>query len=227
MLDLQGLSHVDHSSKIFAIRPAENPQVTCVTIPTKFLIRTVGMALSRNAATQRHTAFVLLDSHPSLRSAAGWIFEHSAHIILSNPNRDPLLTHISNTMGPTIPSTKEMISGSDALRGVQRPFDFYWRPREPNFPGVDALICKGNEVWVLQYTISNSHRSATEGLVRVHSLMNHKRWVTWYLVILGSSLSYAEEVRKKQQTDCWEELTNVSACELPFTGEWPCEEIEE
>jgi len=204
MLDLGSLDYGSgHSSKIFAIRPTENPQITYLTIPTKFLVTTLGMALSRKAAAQRHEAFVLLDNHPSLCSAAGWIFEHAAHITLSNPKRSPLPTYISNKKGPTIPPASEMISGSE-LRNIQRPFNFYWRPREPNFPGVDALIRQGNEIWVLQYTISKRHRSATEGLAQVYRLINHKQRVTWHLVILGSSLSHAEEVRKEQETDHWD-----------------------
>ena len=103
---------------------------------------------------------MLLDNYSSLRSAAGWIFESFAHIALSDPNRTPLRTYIGTKSGPAIPSPGRVISRSDALGKIQSPFDFYWHPREPNFPGVDALIRKGNKVWVLQYAISTMCGSA-------------------------------------------------------------------
>jgi len=227
MRDLENLNHIDHSSNIFSIKPTENPQIPYLTIPTRFLLTTLGMALSRKAAAQRHEAFVLLDYHLSLRGAARWIFEHSAHTTLSNPNRPPLPTYINYETGRAIPPAKQMKSGPDALRNIQPPFDFYWRPQDPNFPGVDALIRQNNEIWVLQYTISKRHCPATGGLDRVYDLMGHKQMVTWYLVLLGSQLSDAEEARRKQQlTGRWK-TTNVYASELALAEEWLFEEIEE
>jgi len=215
VLDLEGLGH---SSNIFTVRHVETPRTTRLTIPTTFLQEALGEALSRNTAAKRHEAFVLLGNHPSLRSAAGSVFEHAAHITLSNPNRPPLPTHTGGDVGPTIPPVRNMISGTDALRKIQPLFDFYWRPREANFPGVDALIRLDNDVWVLQYTISPRHGTATKGLNEVYRLMNHKQSVRWRLVILGSHLSDAESVRSRQQlTDGWEKM-NVYASELPIVG---------
>ena len=144
VLDLQGLWHQSGpSSKIFAIRPGETPRTSRLTIPTTFLQETLGEALSRKAAAKRHDAFTLLSSHPSLRGAAGWVFEHTAHI---NPNRPPLPTYIGGEAGPTIPPAKNMIAGSIALGRIQMSFDFYWRPQETDFRGVDALIGRQNDV---------------------------------------------------------------------------------
>jgi len=139
VLDLQGLNHQhDLSSNIFAIRPEETPQTTCLTIPTTFLQETLAKALSRTAASKRHEAFMLLRNHRSLCGTAGWVFEHTAHITLSNPNRPPLPIYIGGEVGPTIPPAKNMISGSTALKTIQMPFDFYWRPQETNFRGVNS-----------------------------------------------------------------------------------------
>jgi hypothetical protein len=222
MLDVQALDHqVNHSSKIFAIRPGSTRQNSRLTIPTTFLQQTLGEALSRKAAAKRHEAFVLLGNHPSLRGAAGWVFEHTAHITLSNPNRPPLPTYIRGVVGSTIPPAKNMISGSTVLSTIQPSFDFYWRPGEPNFPGADALICHDDNIWVRQYTISPRHGTATEGLKKVYHLMNHICRVKWHLVMLGSCLSDAESVRSRQQlTDGWNQKTKVYASELPVVGEW-------
>jgi hypothetical protein len=40
----------------------------------------------------------------ALRTAAGWLFENYAHVVLSDPNRDPLPIYIRNETGaPSIP----------------------------------------------------------------------------------------------------------------------------
>jgi hypothetical protein len=129
MLDLQSLEY--GSDQIFALRCEKGTLAPYLTIPTTFLVTTLGVALSRKAAAERHKALVLLDSNPSLYSAAGWIFEHSAHATLSDPNRSRLRTYIDGKLSTNIPPVKRMISGSDALREIQQPFDFYWRPRGP------------------------------------------------------------------------------------------------
>lgn len=110
-----------------------------------------------------------------------------------------------------------MISDSTKLKNIQEPFDFYWRPGEQqNFPGVNAIIRSGNIVWALQFTISTSHKPATEGLDRLYKDMNHKTDVDWRLVIVGPDLDAAKSVRDHQNlAGRWKE-TSVYACELPF-----------
>jgi hypothetical protein len=90
----------------------------------------------------------MLSKHPSLRTAAGWLFESYAHVVLSDPNRSPLPTYIRNeTAAPSIPPPNEIRSGSTALKTIQPPFSFYWRPREPNFEGLDAVIRDHDTAW--------------------------------------------------------------------------------
>ena len=48
---------------------------------------------------------------------------------------------------PSIPLPNETKSGSTALKNIQPPFSFYWRPRESNFEGLDAIIRQVNVVW--------------------------------------------------------------------------------
>ncbi len=82
-----------------------------------------------------------------------------------------------------------MISGNDAMKHIQAPFYFYWRPRKTNFEGIDAVIRFGN----------NAHRAATNDLTEVYKIMNWKRDVTWYLVMVGSA---AEEGRNLVREIC-------------------------
>ena len=78
------------SSKIFTVRP--NNLVSrqpILRIPTSFLALTLGLALARQPVAQQHAAFTMLSKHESLRTAAGWLFENHAHVVLSDPNRLP------------------------------------------------------------------------------------------------------------------------------------------
>jgi hypothetical protein len=114
-----------------------------------------------------------------------------------------------------IPVPHELISGS--LTDIQPPYDFYWRPREPNFPDVDALIRKDNIVWALQFTIGLSYSFTTEGLTRVFSQMNHcKTSVEWKLVIVGLNRRDPAIARDQHRLDGGWQNVPVYACELPL-----------
>ncbi|KAF8519742.1 hypothetical protein BU17DRAFT_47470 [Hysterangium stoloniferum] len=218
-LDLENLDFSSNiSSKIFTVRPG-NPisRVPVLYIPTPFLARTLGVAVSGQTAAQQYSFFSLLSGHPSLRSAAGWLFENYGHVCFSGPIPASLQGYLPGDPNPhPIPTPSRMISGTTALQTIQPPFNFYWRPLKPNFSGVDALIRSGNVVWALQFTISASHGSATKGLNEVSKIMNHKSGVEWRLVIVGPKRREAESARDRQVlTGRWEG-TYVYACELPL-----------
>ena len=92
------------------------------------------------------------------------MFEHMAHVFTADPGRSPLEIYIGSMKG-TIPALQRMISGDDAIKHIQSPFNFYWRPQETNFEGVDAVIREGDNVWPLQY------RAATDGLTKVFGIL--------------------------------------------------------
>ena len=115
----------------------------------------------------------MFSAHPALRSPAGWIFQNVAHVIVADPRRSPLQTEDGSLkISPPIATPATMMSGNTVLKHYQAPFNFYWRPREVNFEGIDAVIRCGNEVWA---TIgSSTHHSAMEGLTQIHDLINRK-----------------------------------------------------
>jgi len=173
------------------------------------------VAMSRQRAAQQHTFFNMFSSHSSLRSAAGWLFENYGHVYCSNPNRQPIQAYLRNDPEPhLIPTPAKLITCT--MAAIQPPHNFYWRPRETNFPGVDAVIRIDNIVWALQFTISSSHRSATVGLTKVRNDMDHKRNLEWRLVMIGPSRREAESVRDRQTLSNRWRKTVVYACELPL-----------
>ena len=201
----------DVSSKIFMLRPKNlgSRHSPVLTIPTTFLLKALTLALSRDVATQQDVVFAMLNSHPTLRSPAGWMFENMAHVVAADPARSSLQIYTS-TKRDFIPAPKVMISGNDAMGHIHAPF--YWRPRETNFEGIDAVIRYGNSVWALQYTVSRAHRAATNGLTEVHNIMNWNRDVKWYLVMVGSTRWEAESARNSQRlTGKWASIP-VYAC---------------
>ena len=215
------LQNLDFGSKalstIFTVRPHRVSREPVLKIPTPFLAMMLGLALARVAVARQQAAFMMLSKHPSLRTAAGWLFENYAHAVLSDPNRAPLATYIRNEVGtPSIPPPKNVISGSTALKNIQPPFSFYWRPRESSFEGLDAIIRDNNTVWGLQYTISAKHGSVSEGLIQVRKEMNHKRGVKYHVAMLGSEQANAESARDNQTLTGEWATTSISACVLPL-----------
>ena len=135
--------------------------------------------------------------------------QHSAHLYVAKKDRPEIRTYTQYRKGPAIPPVECSESGNSRLHEV-----IYWRAREGNFPSIDALICCGDEVWLLQDTISRNHRSADEGVLEVRRLMDCKTGVGWYLVILGSKLADAENARS-ELASCQSSVT-VYAGELPL-----------
>jgi hypothetical protein len=207
----------DASSKIFTVRPHGVSREPVLKIPTPFLATMLGLALARVAVARQQAAFTMLSKHPSLRTAAGWLFENYGHAVLSDPNRAPLATYIRDEIeAPSIPPPNNVISGSTALKNIRPPFSFYWRLRETNFEGLDAIIRHNNTVWGLQYTIRAKHGSVLEGLNQVRKEMNHKRGVKYRVAMLGSERADAESARDNQKlTGAWAK-TPISACVLPL-----------
>jgi hypothetical protein len=103
-------------------------------IPTPFLATTLGLALAGLTVARQHAAFTMLSKHPSLSTAARWLFENYAHTVLSDPNLAPLATYIRNEIEAP---PNNFISGSTTLKNIRPLFGFYWRLRETNFEGRD------------------------------------------------------------------------------------------
>ena len=207
------------SAEMFMVRP-NTPQLRLpiLYIPTPFLVSTLSIAISRHSAAQKYSLFTLLDSYPPLRDTAKWLFENYANVCFSGPNNISFHEYLSgNPNSYQIPTTNVVISGSTALKTIQPPFSFYWRPQEPNFDGIHALIRFNNVVWVLQFVISCPCSSVTKGLDKVFEIMNQKTDVKWNLVIVSPDKRAVVEFAHNRHilTGQWERI-RVYICELPL-----------
>jgi len=153
----KGIWTLSDSSGKQQLEPCTRSKVQQHICYTAFLVMTLALALCRSADAQQHAVF---DSHPSLRSPTGWIFENMAHVVVANLNRPRLEIYNKAQKEYFMPAPEEMISGNSALRSIKRGFrPFNWRPRESNYEGVDSVLRSGYDVWALQYTVSRSHRA--------------------------------------------------------------------
>ena len=216
------LRSLQYSSDLIFIRPNVSKWrvIPTLYIPTPFLASTLGIAISGQAAFEQRSFFRMLSGHPTLRSTAEWLFKSYAHAYFSTPNQPPLDGYLRRGRNPHhIPIPTRAVIGSNALKDIQLPFNFYWRSQGPGFSGVDALIRSGDVVWALQFTstrASCSSGTATEGLDDVFEIMKNEGVVTWHLVIVALDLSSAGVCRDQQKlTGRWKRM-RIYACELPL-----------
>ena len=75
------LRSLQYSSDLIFIRPNVSKWrvIPTLYIPTPFLASTLGIAISGQAAFEQRSFFRMLSGHPTLRSAAVWIFKSYAH----------------------------------------------------------------------------------------------------------------------------------------------------
>ena len=215
---------LEGSCKVFTIRPEKlgTTRLPVLYISSSFLASTLGMAVARHATAQKHLFFVILNSHPTLRAPAGWLFENYSHFYFSIENRrESIHGYLKDDPNRyLIPIAKKMLSGTTALKRIQQPFNFYWRPTEPTFKGINSVLRLDNTAWVFQFTISNEHHPATEGLDELYKIMNHKRNLSWKLIIVGPEQEAADQVRDAQNLSGRWANTPVYACKLAF-GAFP------
>lgn len=135
-------------------------------IPTKYLAQELAAHLVAADDASQHRFFAWMSGHPSSRPAAGWIFENYMHAYLTSPTSSAVA--LDGTL--SIPIVSNIAAGTlVGLRASEPPF--YWRPSSvnPDFPGIDAVVHTGTDVWVLQATtgIGSTRRTPAEGLQKL------------------------------------------------------------
>ncbi|KAF9234972.1 hypothetical protein BU15DRAFT_51971 [Melanogaster broomeanus] len=245
-LDLP-LGKAGPSSLIF-IRPKRDDsggvlRMECeLYVPTARIVHTITKALSKQDALIRLQFFSATSSHASMRSTAGFIFEQWVHAcFLSGVHVD--CTWLNST-SKSLPSTlltaqpSELISTNTELKTHIPPF--YWRPVSINFPGIDGLLCRGDVIYAIQFTISQKHQSPLDGLRKLQDIIGKRSGLSWRVLFIGPSKSQAtaaarphtmltesmdsEDSSKKRKRGT--KYIPVGICELPIIPEWYDEEFD-
>ncbi|KAF9242008.1 hypothetical protein BU15DRAFT_44449 [Melanogaster broomeanus] len=174
-----------------------------VYVPTTTILHFITRALLKQDAHIRLQFFSATGSHASMRSAAGYVFEqwvHTRFISGDNVNCTWLNADPSNSdsLPPTLATTPQLISTNTELRSHPPPF--YWRPVSSNFPGIDGLLCCRDDVYAIQCTISEKHRSPLKGLRTFQKIIGKRRGLSWRVLFVGESKSQATAAAKAHIT---------------------------
>jgi hypothetical protein len=229
-MQIQCLNFSDNSepSILIFVRPRSFTKryLHRLVIPTSGIARALATAVLRAAGAQQQSFFMSMcwPSQPSTRAAARWIFENLMHARLNLS--DGFVPGYDHTRQPcSIPTTATIVPGTpQELESYAR--DFYWRPGNAEYSGVDAVLRRNREMWAFQSTISCSQGSVEEGLKAVAKRLRshdvHGQAWRWHLVVVGSSREEAEKWRAAQARKLrqsaeseWKELATY-ACELIF-----------
>jgi hypothetical protein len=210
------ITEAPHSSLIF-IRPssAEERHTYEFCVPTPEIARLLSAAVVTASNQEQHRFFTRMSTHPSTRSAAGWIYENFVHIRLTEKDGHVRAFDMSSH-GHDIPTTTRIITGTVVeLTSAEAPF--YWRPGQSNFAGIDAIALFNHEIWAFQCTINSRHRSVITGLAKIAESLESTEW-KWQLVIVGPIMSAAQSVQARQaallaETAEWSRV-KIYACEL-------------
>ncbi|KAE9410777.1 hypothetical protein BT96DRAFT_237712 [Gymnopus androsaceus JB14] len=142
--------------------------------------------------------FCAFASHSFTRTAAGWLHEQNMHsrMCASGLALDIFADSKSMQMQPS----SLLLSGTTASfnhRGVTR--SFYWIPSAINFPGIDAVLRDRKNLFALQASIANDHKTPLEGIQKVwkEASSTIQKNCTWHFVIIAENISTAKSLRAK------------------------------
>jgi hypothetical protein len=193
------------SSLIF-VRPfsKENRSQTKLFIPTLFLEKKLALAIAEVDNAQLQTVFSWMSGHSLTRTAAGWMFENFVHAWLTSKG-NKIAVFNEDDHSTFIQTTTHSIPGTlDALRAHFANPPLYWRPSQNNFPGIDAVLCTGSEIWAIQATIAYKHSSAEQGLQKLLQTLGNSVIGQLRLLVVGNNTGNAQVVLKNMKP--WKQI---------------------
>lgn len=119
--------------------------------------------------------------------------EHPLHICSSSRDAD---------MQPS----SVLLPGTGASIRRQKPSDassFYWIPSVMNFPGIDGVLSVGRDIFTLQVSIAEDHRSPIEGIRRTWAAFSPdvRENCKWHIVVVADTQNTANKLRNQFSND--------------------------
>ncbi|KAF9242372.1 hypothetical protein BU15DRAFT_60492 [Melanogaster broomeanus] len=236
------LAQADLSSLIFT-RPKRDEsgnflRMQCeVYVPTARFTHAIARALLKRDAPTRSQFFSATNEHASMRGTASYIFEQWVHAcFLSGVNVDCTWLNADSSNAKSLPRTlattrpSQLISTDTELETQNPPF--YWRPVSSNFPGIDGLLRRGDDVYAIQCSMFKRHQSPLEGLRMLQEIIGKHRGLSWRVIFVGPSKSQATEAAmphvtltegvdssRKRTRETNVKYIPVGVCELPIIPE--------
>lgn len=201
---LEGVPVDPGPSSIFFIKPKKSQGAISrmshtIYIPTQTIAEILGEAVCTATEGHRQDFFNAMIAFPDTRGAAGFIFEIWIHSFLVSGNLIECNWH--DRAKRSLPSTlrlenQKTVCTKDELRNTTPPF--YWRA-PPHFPGIDSALFDGKYVYVIQITISSSHRDPQPGLDELRGRLGEDRAkkLQWRILFIGNKPGQSEIVSKK------------------------------
>ncbi|KAF9234891.1 hypothetical protein BU15DRAFT_52015 [Melanogaster broomeanus] len=182
-------------SLLIFIRPKQDEsgnflRMLCeVYVPTARLTRAIVRAILKRDANVMAQFFSATSSHAFMRGTAGYVFEQWVHArFISGASLDcTWLNCRSRSLPRTLPTARpsQLISTNTELKTHIPPF--YWRPPSNNFPGIDGLLRHGDDVYAIQCTISQTHRSPLKGLRMLQKIIGTQPRLSWRVIFVGET----------------------------------------
>jgi len=185
------------SSTVFFVKPrkAENiiyRSTPTVIVPTRWLVNKLVVELGRHQAAKQMEFFRALCANPNTRSSAGWVFEEIVHEFLVRASSISVRWGDKDETSVLKLPSSGVLSTYAALNS--RP-PFYWRPSNPNDPGVDGAIVTDDHIYVIRGTISRNHMTPQDGVDSLwRSMPQDKKALKWEMLFVGSTETQAKEV---------------------------------
>ncbi|KAI0682626.1 hypothetical protein C8Q76DRAFT_322288 [Earliella scabrosa] len=110
--------------------------------------------------------FNMLASHALTRDGPAWNLEKRMHAYLCS-NSQPLTIFNAQQTLKMAPSQRLLAGTAGALARCSEFPTFYWLPSSSNFPGIDGVLSDRDNVYAVQATIADEHRSPVKGLQKV------------------------------------------------------------
>ncbi|TFK52575.1 hypothetical protein OE88DRAFT_1734546 [Heliocybe sulcata] len=171
----------------------------------------------RRGAQGPFELFEMLSTHPLTRSATGWQHELNVHTRLSSGKKGLDSFGPSGAQSTLQPSNRVLMGAVSALQDIQAGESVYWIPSASNFPGIDAVLVQGGDLYAVQATISASHSSPSEGVKKVCDKMHPdvRMGFAWHVVYITYDCPYGSLVAD------WPGSIKVARSHLDVTA-WGC-----
>ena len=167
-----------------------------LSIPTMHLSEIFDVNCQSLSADGRMKLYEALSTHSLTRTAAGWQHEKNMHMqMLTDGKRYPIFNGDNEFIITTAPPG--LVGTASALRDAvrNRSLLFYWFPSVVNFPGIDGILVNGENIYLLQATIADTHRRPDAGLKKAWKTIGaaSAQLYKWHFVMVTDKRGLAEK----------------------------------
>lgn len=195
-------------SPLIFIRPvigtsrAQKSSLAVYVVPTIHLSSIMNEGMTQLTNQKALELFKLFCSNSYTRTSAGWAYEQRMHVSLCH-GKNPLQIFRNGDSKAITPSSKLLPGIISALKHVMAYPSFYWIPPQSNFPGINGVLSDSQNVFAVQATLANDHKSPWEGLKKVWQSFDRsvRTERVWHVVVFAETRESALQLVQKFSND--------------------------